>query len=76
MTTQELKMMLADGTFHHATYRSFNTLWQGLWIYQRDNKASRGFIPAGAFFKDDPALAEAELLVKNTGISVGGYGQG
>lgn len=75
MTTQELKTMMADGTFHHATYRSFNSLWEGLWIYKKDN-AVRGFISAGAFFKDDPALAEAELLVRNTGISVGGYSQG
>lgn len=72
---QDLRTMLSDGTFHHATYRNEGTLWEGLWIYKHYN-GLRGFEPAVAFFKADPELPIAEELVKGTGISVGSYGNG
>jgi len=75
MTIQRLKDLLASGEFHHATYRNFGTLWEGLWIYKR-YAGLRGFVPVGSFPKDSPFLKEAESLVGGRGISVGSYGQG
>jgi hypothetical protein len=76
MTTQELKTMLSDGTFHHATYRSFGSIWEGLWIYKKDKDGFGGFSPAGSFSKNDPQLPQAEELTRRTSVSVGSYGQG
>jgi hypothetical protein len=73
---QALVKMLADGSFHHATYRNVGTLWEGLWIYQRSETGFRGFESAIAFLKNDPELPQAEELTRGTGISVGVYGQG
>jgi len=71
-----LERMLADGSFHHATYRNKGTLWEGLWIYQKSETGFRGFESALAFLKNDPELAKAEELTRGTGVSVGAYGQG
>lgn len=77
MTIDDLKQMLSDGSFHHATYRNQGTLWEGLWIYSRSETGFRGFKVAGCFNKSNPALlAEAENLVRRTGISVGAFGRG
>ena len=75
MTLDELKALKDSGEFHHATYRNFGTLWEGLWIYRRYD-GLRGFDVAGAFQKNDPNLPAAEAMVADTGISVGSYGHG
>ncbi len=73
----ELRDLLATGKFHHATYRSIGTCWEGLHIYQRDENGYNGFTPAGLLFgKGDPELEAALQLVAHTGYSVGAYGQG
>jgi hypothetical protein len=76
MTLDSLKAMLADGSFDHATYRNHGTLWEGLWIYERNATGFRGYAPAGCFHKDSPDLDAAFELVRGTGISVGAYGRG
>jgi hypothetical protein len=73
MTISELKQLQESGEFHHATYRDFGTLWEGLWIYVKYD-GLRGFQPAGCFGKDHPELKIAESMCR--GISVGSYGQG
>lgn len=75
MDIAELKKLMAEDKFHHASYRSHGSLWEGLWIYQKED-ALRGFVPAGAFFRDSPELAAATELVRGTGISIGAYGAG
>ena len=75
MTIAELKALLESGEFHHATYRNFGTLWEGLHIYKKYD-GLRGFIPVGIFGKNSPDLCEAENIVKHTGISVGSFGNG
>lgn len=76
MKIEDLKKLMGDGKFHHATYRSVGTLWEGLWIYQKEPDEARGFFPAGAFLKGADDFPQAEELVRGTGISVGSYGQG
>ena len=76
MTIDELKALKESGNFHHATYRNQNTLWEGLWIYQRDPQGFRGYSPAGAFFKDSPDLDAAYDVVHGTGVSLGAFGCG
>src|SRR5690349_4329613 len=49
MTLDELKALKESGEFHHATYRNFGTLHEGLWIYRRTPGFLRGFDVAGAF---------------------------
>ena len=75
MPLDKLRELLASGQFHHATYRGFGTLWEGLWIYAK-YEGMRGFEPVGSFLKDDPELDAAHELVRHTGVSVGAYGQG
>ena len=75
MTIVDLKMLQTAGKFHHATYRQ-DGLWTGLWVYEKAADGFRGYKPAGAFFKDDPALPDAEALVRGSGISLGAYGHG
>lgn len=74
----KLREMLADGTFHHATYRNQRTVWEGLYIYRRDPDGMRGFSLVMAFSKymNDPDLPAAEELVNGTGVSLGAYGAG
>lgn len=73
MPLDKLKELISTGQFHHATYRNRGTLWEGLWIYQREN-GPRGFGPVGFF----PAGFDQEAyeLVRHTGVSIGAYGQG
>ncbi len=74
---KQLKDLLDSGEFHHASYRSMGTLWEGLWIYRRSATGFRGYEVSGiAFMKADPDLDAAHDLVKNTGVSVGSYGKG
>lgn len=78
MTPKELKTMLDDGSFHHATYRNHGTLWEGLWIYRRSQTGWCGFDVAGCFNKTNPDLdlAERMVMVTGTGISIDYYGNG
>ena len=76
MTLSELQQMRENGLFHHATYRDFGTVWEGLWIYARDLNDFRGYKAAGCFAKDSPDLHAAEAIARGSGISVGAYGQG
>jgi hypothetical protein len=84
MTIAELKQLIADGRFHHATYRNHGTLWEGLWIYIHDAPGPNHkpgawhpyFKPLGCFSKNDPLLNEAYDIVRHTGVSVGRYGAG
>lgn len=75
MTIEQLKKLISDGKFHHATYRCIGTLWEGLWIYAKYD-GLRGFEPVGSFPKDSVELDEAHNILRGTGISVGSYGQG
>lgn len=75
MTIAELRALMDSGAFHHATFRNRGTLWEGLWIYRKYN-GLRGFEPAGAFLNGNPDSGAAYELVRNTGVSIGAYGQG
>lgn len=76
MTLAELDAMLVNGSFDHATYRNHGTLWEGLWIYVKNETGFRGYVPVGCFGKDSPDLDAAFQRVRGTGISVGAYGRG
>ena len=71
-----LRAMLADGSFHHATYRDIGTIWEGLNIYRRDPNGCRGFTHALTFGRDDSDRVTAETMTQGTGVSVGAYGRG
>lgn len=74
MTIDQLNTMLADETFHHATYRDHGTIWEGLWIYAKAD-GWPGFKPIGSFPKG-AAADEAYEVVRQTGVSVGAFGRG
>lgn len=76
MTLAHLKFLRESGEFHHATYRNLNSLWEGLYIYTRNETAARGFDVAGVFPKGDPDLDTAMEQLRGTGISFGSYGRG
>ena len=77
MTRESLRKMIGDGSFHHATYRNVGTLWEGLWVYVKDEDGLRGFSVAGCFNVSKPeALREAQAIVRETGTSLGSYGKG
>lgn len=71
----QLRDVLDGENFHHATYRNLGSLWEGLYIYVK-SPIGRGFKPWIVFGKNDPDLIQAEDMVRRTGISVGGYGEG
>lgn len=75
MTIEELKQLLASGEFDHATYREIGTIWEGLYIYKKEN-SKVGFNVAGCFNKADGLADEAHELVRHTGVSVGSRGNG
>jgi hypothetical protein len=73
-----LKRCLADGSFHHATYRNQGTLWEGLHIYVKSNGVGsfRGYSHLTMISKDEPAELEAAYqLTRGTGISLGAHGE-
>lgn len=77
MTIGQLKALIASGNFHHATMRIDSpSLWNGLWIYEKDD-VGRGFKPAGAFYNSDRLAQDiAYHLVRDSGVSMGAYGHG
>lgn len=79
MTLDELRALKDSGEFHHATWRTGPA--SGLHIYRRDPNGFRGFSHAGHFSdyatEEDKARANAAYeIVRNTGVSLGSYGQG
>ncbi len=72
----KLRAMLADKTFHHATYRGGGSLWEGLWVYRKSATGFRGFEVALSFLKNDPDLVTADSLLAFAGTSLGAYGEG
>lgn len=75
MTLDELKLLIAEGKFNHATYRDIGTIWEGLYIYAKANDRFRGYVPVGSFSKGQSS-DETYELVKNSGVSMGAYGNG
>ncbi len=73
---EKLQGALESGQFHHATYRNFGTVWEGLWFYVKDSEGFRGYTVLGCVNKSDPDLEAAHALVRGTGVSVGSYGRG
>jgi hypothetical protein len=72
MTCEQLKECLANGTFHHATYRT--DFARGLHIYGVDKNGFRGFNYLGAFSEYDPlTLAYAYALTRRSGVYEGSY---
>ncbi len=74
-----LKMILQHGEFHHATYRDVGKLWEGWYIYCKapPGEAARlGFKLEFSFGKNSHLSKEVEELIRNTGYSVGSYGEG
>lgn len=74
-----LRVLLASGEFHHATYRCVGTVHEGLWFYRKRSDGFRGYDVAGCVSKTlDTAedLDEAHRLCAHTGISFGSYGNG
>jgi hypothetical protein len=77
MTLEQLQALLDSGQFHHATYRELGTIWEGLYIYVKDEDPKWvGYRLAGSFNKADGTLSAAEDIVRGTGVSVGAYGRG
>lgn len=77
MTIEQLKKLMDSGEFHHATYRT--DFARGLHIYSVNPKGFRGFDYAGCFSEvcdTKETINEAIQLTRNTGISVGSYGNG
>lgn len=78
-----LKALLANGTFHHATYCCIGTDWEGLWFYKIGHAGHLaghlGYDLEGCVNASDrAALLAAEELLASLGIPVhvGAYGQG
>lgn len=77
MTLEQLKALLESGRFHHATMRELNTIWEGLYIYEKDDDPKWvGYRMVGSFNKADGLVDAAYELVRGTGVSLGAYGQG
>lgn len=79
MTLDQLKKLKAEGKFHHATYRT--DFARGLHIYSvaKPGSGFRGFEYAGCFSETICTKEEIDAaydIVRNTGVSVGSYGNG
>lgn len=72
----KLKEMFADETFHHATYRHEGKLWDGWFIYRKDANGFRGYSLALSFSAKSHVKDAVTELVRNTGWSLGSYGNG
>ncbi len=83
MTLEQLRALIASGEFHHATMRiGRGRCWDGLYIYRKDANGFNGFALVDSFgywtagSVEHKTQDEAYALVKNTGVSMGAYGQG
>ena len=70
----KLRAMLADGSFHHATYRY--DISRGWHIYAKADNGFRGFTYALGFSEGSHVADAVAELVRNTGWSLGSYGNG
>jgi hypothetical protein len=75
MTIEQLKNLLSSGQFDHATYREIGSIWEGLYIYAKED-SKIGFNLVGSFNVADGLADEAHELVRHTGVSVGSRGNG
>lgn len=75
MKIEELKELQASGQYHHATYRNHGTLWEGLWIYRRDENGFQGYTVAGCFNVCDRSNLDIAMELCSN-VSVGAYGNG
>jgi len=76
MTIDTLKRIMESGQFDHATYRNLGTIWEGLYIYVKED-SKIGFTLAGSFNKNDGSIVDqAYELVRSTGVSLGIRGNG
>jgi hypothetical protein len=77
MTLEELKNLISSEKFHHATYRKLGTIWEGLYIYEKDDDPKWiGYRMVGSFNVADGLADKAHELVKHTGVSIGTRGNG
>ena len=70
----KLEAMMADGSFHHATYR--HDISPGWHIYSKADHGFRGFTYAMGFGEKSHVADAVSELVRTTGYSVGSYGLG
>jgi hypothetical protein len=77
MTLEQLKTLMDSGRFHHATYRQLGTIWEGLYIYERDDDPKWvGYRLVGSFNKSEATADAAYDIVRSTGVSLGSRGNG
>lgn len=69
MTLAHLQRLIDENQIHHVSYRGVDTVWEGLWIYE---KGMRGFGPSGAFLKDDDHLGLALEVLNSAGVEIFG----
>ena len=72
MTLDDVKQLVADGRFHHATARTVGQ--PKLWIYAAAPDGFRGYELVGAI--DDTEEAHAYFRSIGHGVSVGAFGSG
>lgn len=72
----KLQVMLSDGSFHHATYRHEMGLSNGWYIYTKEANGFNGFKLSLSFSEKSHVLETVSGLVRNTGWSLGSYGNG
>lgn len=72
MTIDQLKTLIKDGKFHHATYRT--DFARGLHIYGKQENGFNGFSYEGVFSEYDPLACDiAYNLVRSSGVYEGSY---
>ena len=79
MKLDELQSLIESNRFHHATYRNLGTLWEGLYIYARDDSQDWiGYRLVDCFnAREQPSeLRSAEDMIRQQttgGIAVGSF---
>lgn len=71
-TIEDVKQLVADGRFHHATARTIGV--PRIWIYARKADGFRGYELVASI--DDTPEAWAYFRSIGHGCSVGSYGEG
>lgn len=79
MTLDQLKTLMQEGKFHHATYRT--DFARGLHVYKVPEESDkslgfRGFVYVGMISEREPECKAAYELTRKTGVSLGSYGNG
>jgi len=75
-TVADVKKLIETNEFHHASYRDIGTIWEGWHVYVKDTNGFNGFLLVGCIGKNHPEIEQAYQLLRNTGYSVGSYGNG